>query len=300
MRRRRVRPAGVVAAIGPDEFEPIEALADAVKHQGGAVPVLNGGGVNHHAQGQAFGIDESVDLAPLHLLAGVITHCVRFAFRASPFSADLSEQLSMTPALGLASRPSRSRRAARSFPDRLPHALSLESAEDVVDRRARREVFAGQISPWATGSQEKEDRFIAERMSVLRGRPPGFAAGITAPSDPIPHRADRSRNPQFGDTAPVSLRPHPELSLKTADDPVNIPSLTASDLLRQARQESYQRSWRVTDVSPVAHSDGCDPVWVCDEVSPSGAWAQRWRRRFRTRCLRANSGADTARRSRPG
>ena len=33
----------------------------------------------------------------------------------------------------------------------------------------------------------------------------------------------------------------------------------------------YQRSWRVTDVSPVAHSDGCDPVWVCDEVSPSGA-----------------------------
>ena len=27
----------------------------------------------------------------------------------------------------------------------------------------------------------------------------------------------------------------------------------------------------MTDVSPVAHSDGCDPVWVCDEVSPSGA-----------------------------
>ena len=57
--------AGVVAAIGPDEFEPIEALADAIKHQGGAVPVLNGGGVNHHAQGQAFGIDQSVDFAPL-------------------------------------------------------------------------------------------------------------------------------------------------------------------------------------------------------------------------------------------
>jgi hypothetical protein len=27
--------AGVVAAIGPDEFEPIEALADAIKDQGG-------------------------------------------------------------------------------------------------------------------------------------------------------------------------------------------------------------------------------------------------------------------------
>ena len=29
--------AGVVAAVGPDEFEPIEALADAVQDQGGAV-----------------------------------------------------------------------------------------------------------------------------------------------------------------------------------------------------------------------------------------------------------------------
>jgi hypothetical protein len=83
--------AGVVAAIGPDEFEPTKALADAVKYQDGAVPALNGGGVNHHAQGQPFGIDQSVDLAPLHLLDGVITRCVRFTFRASPFSADLSD-----------------------------------------------------------------------------------------------------------------------------------------------------------------------------------------------------------------
>jgi hypothetical protein len=67
--------------------------------------------VNHHAQWQAFGIDQSVDLAPLHLLAGVMTHCVSFTFRTSPFSADLSDWLSMTPALGLASRPSRSRKA---------------------------------------------------------------------------------------------------------------------------------------------------------------------------------------------
>jgi hypothetical protein len=50
--------AGIVAAIGPDEFEPIEALADAIKDQGGAIPVLNGGGVSHNAQWQAFGIDQ--------------------------------------------------------------------------------------------------------------------------------------------------------------------------------------------------------------------------------------------------
>jgi hypothetical protein len=47
--------AGVVAAMGPGEFEPIEALADAVKHQGGAASVLNGGGVDHRAQWQALG-----------------------------------------------------------------------------------------------------------------------------------------------------------------------------------------------------------------------------------------------------
>ena len=35
--------AGVVAAVGPDEFEPIEALADTIEDQGGAVPVLYGG-----------------------------------------------------------------------------------------------------------------------------------------------------------------------------------------------------------------------------------------------------------------
>ena len=51
--------AGVVAAVGPDEFEPIEALADAVQDQGAAIPTLDGGGVNHHAQGRAFGIDQS-------------------------------------------------------------------------------------------------------------------------------------------------------------------------------------------------------------------------------------------------
>ena len=46
--------AGVVAAIGPDEFEPIEALADAVQHQGCAISVLNGGGVNHSRSGRAL------------------------------------------------------------------------------------------------------------------------------------------------------------------------------------------------------------------------------------------------------
>src|SRR5260370_4131431 len=57
---------------------------------------------------QSFGIDQGVDLAAFHLLAGVVTHCVVFA---APFSADCSDWLSRTAAEGLASRPIRSRNA---------------------------------------------------------------------------------------------------------------------------------------------------------------------------------------------
>src|SRR6516164_8862448 len=55
-----------------------------------------------------FAIDQGVDLATLHLLAGVITHLVVFT---APFSADLTDWLSRTAADGLASRPIRSRKA---------------------------------------------------------------------------------------------------------------------------------------------------------------------------------------------
>jgi len=50
-------------------------------------------------------IDESVDLAALHLLAGVVTHCVVLT---APFSAAFNDWLSMMAADGLASRLSRS------------------------------------------------------------------------------------------------------------------------------------------------------------------------------------------------
>src|SRR5271169_2890061 len=39
-------------------------------------------------------------------------------------------------------------------PDRLPHFLPLELAEDVVDRRARRKAVTRQVTPRATGAQQ--------------------------------------------------------------------------------------------------------------------------------------------------
>ena len=105
-RHGRLDLAGIVADVGPHELEAGEAGPDAVEHEGGAVPVLHPGRVDHDPQRQAFGIDKRVDLAPLHTFAGVVAHLV---ILRAPFSADLIVWLSSTAALGLASRPRRSR-----------------------------------------------------------------------------------------------------------------------------------------------------------------------------------------------
>src|SRR5271165_2048299 len=102
---------GVVAAISPDQFEPWEAPPYLVEHQPGAVAVLDRGRVNNHPHRQSFGIDQGVDLAAFHLLAGVVTHRVVFT---APFSADFTDWLSRTAADGLASRLIRSRNAIYS------------------------------------------------------------------------------------------------------------------------------------------------------------------------------------------
>ena len=73
-----------------------------------AVAVLHGGGMDDHPHGQALDIDEGVQLAAVHLLGGVITHCVVFA---APFSADFGDRPSSAAAVGPASRPRRSRSA---------------------------------------------------------------------------------------------------------------------------------------------------------------------------------------------
>src|SRR5271165_505897 len=69
---------GVVAAISPDQFEPREAPAYLVEDQPGPVAVLDRGGVGHDPHRQPFAVDQGVDFAALHLLAGVVTHLVVF------------------------------------------------------------------------------------------------------------------------------------------------------------------------------------------------------------------------------
>jgi hypothetical protein len=74
---------GVLAGVGPNEFQPGKALVDLVEQQ--VAPSRSW----TITSSEALNIDEGV--APLHLLAGVITHRVFFTpARGSPFSAAFS------------------------------------------------------------------------------------------------------------------------------------------------------------------------------------------------------------------
>ena len=104
--------------------------------------------MNNDPHRQPFGVDQGVDLAAFHLLAGVVTQFVVFA---APFSADFTDWLSRTAAEGLASRPIRSRKAMCNSAQ-IASQIPLELAEDVVDRRARRKTVARQVAPRAAGA----------------------------------------------------------------------------------------------------------------------------------------------------
>ena len=91
-----------IAAIGEDMAQPREAEADGLENIGCAVAVLNVGGMDEDEDQKSAGVGDDVPLATLDLLARVIA-------RYPPLSVVLTDWLSMTPAVGLASRPACSR-----------------------------------------------------------------------------------------------------------------------------------------------------------------------------------------------
>lgn len=97
----------MVAAVGEDHSDEGEERAGGlVQDQGGAVAILDVGTVDGDVQEQAERVDEDVILDALDLLARVVADRVR---RRPPFSAARTLWLSITAAVGLASRPSCSR-----------------------------------------------------------------------------------------------------------------------------------------------------------------------------------------------
>ena len=97
----------LIAGIGEDVLdEGEEAARTSIENQPRAVAVLNIAGMNDDVQQKAERIDQDMALAPGDLLARIKPLRVK---RRAPFCAPLALWLSMIAAVGLASRPSRSR-----------------------------------------------------------------------------------------------------------------------------------------------------------------------------------------------
>ena len=78
----------------------------ATEHQQRAVAVLDAVRMDHGGEDQPEGVDQEIALLALDLFARVIDRRID---ARPPFSAFFTLWLSITPALGEASRPSRSR-----------------------------------------------------------------------------------------------------------------------------------------------------------------------------------------------
>ncbi len=96
-----------VGAVGEDRLQEGKQPAGvAIQDQKGAVAVLQAGRVDGDGEDQAEGVDQEMALLARDLLARIIARRVD---ARPPFSALFTLWLSITPALGEASRPSRSR-----------------------------------------------------------------------------------------------------------------------------------------------------------------------------------------------
>jgi len=97
----------LIASIGEDALdEGKEAASAAIENQPRLVAVLNIAGMNDDVQQKAERIDQDMALTPGDLLARIKPLRVK---RRAPLCAPLALWLSMIAAVGLASRPSRSR-----------------------------------------------------------------------------------------------------------------------------------------------------------------------------------------------
>ncbi len=105
--QRRAWP--LIARIGEDfHDEGPHRACGFIEHKGGAVAILDVGGMDGNAQEQTERIDEEMSLAAGDFLARVVALRIE---QSPPFGAPLALWLSMMAAVGLASRPSISRTA---------------------------------------------------------------------------------------------------------------------------------------------------------------------------------------------
>ena len=96
-----------ITAIGPDDLQAPPSRTQLPDQQLAAVTVLDVGRVNDQREDQAERVNDDMALAPLGFLARIVPS-------VAPFSAVLTDWLSMMPALGVGLRPSSIRIRRRS------------------------------------------------------------------------------------------------------------------------------------------------------------------------------------------
>jgi len=104
---RPVHKLSGITAVGPDHFKAPPSRTELLDQQLAAVTVLNVGRVNDQREDQAECVNDDMALTPLGFLARIVPS-------VAPFSAVLTDWLSMMPALGVGLRPSSIRTRRRS------------------------------------------------------------------------------------------------------------------------------------------------------------------------------------------
>ncbi len=182
-------------------------MADLVEHDAGPVAVLHAGGMDDDPQRQAFNVDQGVELATLHPLAGVITACVVFTpVFAPPFSAAFSDWLSMMAAVGLASQPVARARPQATPPKSAPTRRRAGTGGKWCRLSSAAERDRGADS--ARGNRCAEDRRSRSSPRACRS---GAVVRLTSPEGsaaPAAPTAKPSNHSEVRLTVP--LRPHAE------------------------------------------------------------------------------------------
>ncbi len=96
----------LVSTVGKQFLQKWKAAEQGSKDQSATIPILDIGRMNHCVKQQPYRIDKDVALLALDLLARVVA---RWINAGPPFSAPFTLWLSITHAVGLASRPIASR-----------------------------------------------------------------------------------------------------------------------------------------------------------------------------------------------
>jgi hypothetical protein len=96
----------LVAAIGEQSLKKWKFPEQRAQDENAAITILNVRAMNDGVKQQAYSVDKNMSLLAFDLLARVIAMGID---TAPPFSALFTLWLSMTAAVGLASRPSASR-----------------------------------------------------------------------------------------------------------------------------------------------------------------------------------------------